>query len=322
MTSGSAAESRSPYTVTSSGTLDSPVREAIARLGQECHRVDGHHPLNEEARLTVADGGIRDGIAHLLVRRGERLVGYAMVDSATAPPVMQLMIAPNERRQGAGWQVLAAIGFDPRPQATAAEGERAHQGQELTLWSFGALPAARAWAEKYQAPAIRQLLVMARNASDIPTAQIPEGYTLRPFQESDLEELLRVNAAAFAHHPEQGRMSADDVRARMAEPWFDPNGFLVVEHQGRVAGFHWTKQHSPKLGEVYIIGVHPDHSGRGLGRQLLHAGMQYLAEQGVDEIILYVEGDQRYVVEMYQKSHFVITNTDLLYRWPSAVDRR
>ena len=59
---------------------------------------------------------------------------------------------------------------------------------------------------------VRELWVMRRPLSD-PTATPSDvsraDVDIRSFQPGDEAELLRVNAAAFAHHPEQGSMDAD-----------------------------------------------------------------------------------------------------------------
>ena len=53
--------------------------------------------------------------------------------------------------------------------------------------------------------------------------------TVRSYRPEDAEEVVRVNAAAFARHPEQGAMDLDGLRERMAEDWFDPAGLLVAD---------------------------------------------------------------------------------------------
>ena len=67
----------------------------------------------------------------------------------------------------------------------------------------------------------------------------------------------------------------------MAEDWFDPAGFFVaVDATTAVVGFHWTKQHADRLGEVYVLGVAPDAAGRGLGKALLLTGLRHLRDVG------------------------------------------
>ena len=61
----------------------------------------------------------------------------------------------------------------------------------------------------------------------------------------------------------------------------------------RLLGFHWTKRHSATLGEVYVVGIDPDAQGRGLGQTLVDRGLRHLARRGLDDVLLYVEADNR-----------------------------
>jgi mycothiol synthase len=145
---------------------------------------------------------------------------------------------------------------------------------------------------------------------------VVESVTIRGYRDTDADEVVRVNAAAFAHHPEQGSMDRANLAERMSEPWFDPAGLLVADagsREHRLLAFHWTKQHSPELGEVYVVAVDPAAQGRGLGRAVTAAGLAHLASRGVRRIILYVESDNEPAIATYSKLGFQHTSTHVQY---------
>jgi len=145
---------------------------------------------------------------------------------------------------------------------------------------------------------------------------------LRSFvPEQDDAAWLAANAAAFAHHPEQGALTQRDLDDRKAQPWFDPKGFFLAvrdagEGEEKLVGFHWTKVHSAdQLGEVYVLGVTPDAQGGGLGKALTVVGLRYLAlDRGLPTAMLYVDADNAAAVAVYERLGFRVHEVDLMYR--------
>jgi mycothiol synthase len=155
----------------------------------------------------------------------------------------------------------------------------------------------------------------------IPAPVLPPGVSLRAFRPGlDDEAWLALNARAFAGHPEQGRWTARDLRIRLAEPWFDPEGFLLAERGGQLLGFHWTKihgngsghQHEP-IGEVYVLGVDPAAQGTGLGSALTLAGLRYLRRRGLDQAMLYVDGSNPAAMALYTGLGFARWSVDVTF---------
>jgi mycothiol synthase len=165
-------------------------------------------------------------------------------------------------------------------------------------------------------------------------ATVPDGVQLRAFRPGlDDAAWLRVNNRAFANHPDQGGWVEEILTRRMAEPWFDPAGFLLAWRSreasgsadaGRIraerptdhddlAGFCWTKVHEEpeRLGEIFVIGVDPDAQGLGLGRALVLAGLDHLASvRECPNGVLYVAAANVVAVLLYESLGFVIHRTD------------
>jgi mycothiol synthase len=58
------------------------------------------------------------------------------------------------------------------------------------------------------------------------------------------------------------------------------------------------------VGEIYIIGVQPEHQGRGLGRALVVAGLDHLAAVGAKTGMLYVDHTSRGAMLLYEDLGF------------------
>jgi mycothiol synthase len=281
---------------------------AVLALLHAAAAADGVRPLSEESELRMQHGGPPGG-RDLVARTADgSLAGYARLElgEGTGAVEAELVVAPADRRHGVGTALLA--------RAEELAGAR-----PLRFWAHGDLPAATALAARRGYARARVLVQMRRDLAGVaaePRPRLPEGVHVAAFRPGrDEEAWLRVNARAFAAHPEQGRWTAEDLRLREEEPWFDPAGFLLAwrgdpDAGGTLLGSHWTKVHpagdvgDEPIGEIYVLGIDPDAQGMRLGRALTDLGLAHLRSRGLREVLLYVEEDNDAAVALYERSGF------------------
>ncbi|MFD6297383.1 mycothiol synthase [Streptomyces sp. NPDC060235] len=280
----------------------------VLRLLSEAALEDGQQAVSEQGRLQLK-GGAREGVRHLLLTLGDELVGYGQLEDTdpVEAPAAELVVHPAHRGHGHG-----------RALGTAMLNE---SGKRLRVWAHGGHSAARHLAQVLGLTLFRELRQMRRplEGLDLADPKLPEGVSVRAFVPGqDDTAWLAVNAAAFAHHPEQGSLTQRDLDDRIGETWFDPAGFFLAFRGDELVGFHWTKVHAEEgLGEVYVLGVRPGVQGGGLGKALTTIGLRHLAAQGLPTAMLYVDADNKPAVAVYERLGFVTHETDLMYRTES-----
>ncbi|MDK3255643.1 mycothiol synthase [Blastococcus capsensis] len=276
-----------------------PVPEVLALL-RAAAAADGVRPVSEETELRLQHGS--PGGSDLVVRNGSAPTGYARFDDGVA----ELVVHPAHRRRGFGTALLR--------QLLDLAGDR-----PLSVWAHGDLPGSAELVAPHGFERVRVLLQlrMPLDAVDrAPRPGLPDDVRVVPFRPGrDEEAWLAVNARAFDWHPEQGRMTRADLELREAEPWFDPDGFLMAwrgdpDAGGELLGSHWTKVHPPgaaaeeAVGEIYVLGIDPGAQGLGLGRVLTDLGLAHLRGRGLRQVLLYVEEDNEAAVRLYEGRGF------------------
>jgi mycothiol synthase len=276
-------------------------QRAIRELVAAATEIDGVAPVGDQVLRELP----HDRTRHLLAVDGADIVGYLSL-TRDAPAMAELVVHPQARRRGIGSAMA---------RTALSEG-----GDGARIWAHGNLEPARATAAALGMVVVRELLQMRRPLTELPTVTVPDRVRIVTYSgPGDDAELLRVNNAAFAWHPEQSGWTVADIAERRGEPWFDPGGlFMAVdERTDKLLGFHWTKVHTGDLGEVYVIGLDPAAQGRGLGAVLTLVGLHHLADRlsGSAEptVMLYTEADNTAAVKTYERLGFEVFSVDAAY---------
>jgi mycothiol synthase len=283
--------------MTQNGLPRPSTADRLQRIVEQARAHDGQPPFSD---LSLVE--LRTGVRSLV-----------LVDDLAAAIVAEteaeFVVVPDARGQGTGTALLERL-IAASPTA-------------LRFWAHGDHPAARALAASHGLVAERRLLQLRAAVPEaaVPEAAVPDTVTaavvpapaisaFRPGR--DDAEWLRVNAVAFAAHPEQGAVSQADLDELTREPWFVSEDFLLLRDGGSIVGFCWLKLENG-VGEFYVLGVTPARQAEGFGRRLVAAGFARLAERGIRIASLYVEADNAAALKLYHSFGFEQHSVDIQY---------
>lgn len=303
------ADISGPYRVQERSAVAGTERAEVRELLAAARAAGKDPPLSELQQSALDRGGAPEFIALFCRSRyGHALAAYGQLCGEPGGWALEMVIHPE-------------CGHIPGPAITlldaAVEAVRHEGGGLLRYWatrhaaSDDTPASARGFAVERDLLQLRVALPITRRA----TTPSPPG--LRNFVVGrDELRWLEINNRAFDGHPEQGSWDLPTLVDREKEHWFDPAGFFLLEIDGRLAGSCWTKVHSgpgAALGEIYVICVDPAFAHRGLGRALLLAGLDHLANSGLTTGMLYVDAANEPALALYRSVGFGIDHTDRAY---------
>jgi mycothiol synthase len=157
---------------------------------------------------------------------------------------------------------------------------------------------------------MRHILKLHRDLTTQSLPQRSHEFTIECFNTATHKQAwLDLNNKTFAQHVDQGNWVMADLENRMAEPWFDPQGFFLATQNGEIQGFVWTKIHQDlvnqdPVGELYVVGTAPEHHGRGIARALSVEAINYFVTKGLKHAMLYVDADNEKGIKLYESLGF------------------
>lgn len=205
------------------------IPDRVRQLLAEAERADGTPPVSDQT-LLAAEQGRRE------------VFGSADAVGFLGEGELDLVVRPSARGRGLGGRLLAEMlaaqdraAQDHTAQDHTAQ-DREGSGPELRAWAHGENPAAETLLRRAGFTPVRSLFRLALDPARLSAAiagarPLPEGFAARAFDpasDAQAEAWVRVNAAAFASHPEQGAVTLQDFRALQNEPWFDPADLILA----------------------------------------------------------------------------------------------
>ena len=278
----------------------------VTELLNVVERADGQRPLSDHLWIDLSHGS-RAGFAGLTAWQSgiNHPIAYCQVSRGNDSWAIDLVVDPRNRNE---FTELGLRLFLEAKQIIASEG-----GGHVHWWVSRQTATHTDLASQIGFRPGRNILQMR---VDLPLTQLVIAQTktilTQEFRVGIDEEIwIKVNNRAFANHPEQGGWTSEILKLREAEPWFNPNDFLMHFSErpvyNQLVGFCWTKVDAatkPVLGEIYAIAVDPLHHGQGLGRALTVAGLNHLAGRGMTTGMLFVDKGNLPAIKMYSKIGF------------------
>lgn len=159
---------------------------------------------------------------------------------------------------------------------------------------------------------------------DLSKALLPEISKIcprcRPLQPGEEEKLTQLQNRSFTGSWGYNANTVEGIMYRICLPNCSPEDIILAFDADKPIGYCWTrisfwktKVAADGMGRIYMLGVDPDYQGRGLGRQLLLAGLSYLKRKGLQVVELTVDSENKVACGLYKSVGFKLWTSSLWY---------
>ena len=267
--------------------VSAPSRSLALTIAMQLNRP--HYNPTQDLFLAIADGKI---IAYLDVSR-ETEIGRMVFDCR---------VCPEERRKG----IATALFNHALHYALETEFQIVHVN--IASDSIAAI----GLFEKLGFTFVRRFIEFGLTFTDTPLPDVPEtDSTCRHLQHGEEQVLAKLQNRAFIDTWGFNPNTLEDIVYSLKLQSGTPSKIIVAVKENQMIGYCWTVQYAGKgissVGQtnlVHMLGVDPEHRGKGTGKKLLFEGLRYLRRKGAGSVTLIADSENTAACNLYNSFGF------------------
>lgn len=159
---------------------------------------------------------------------------------------------------------------------------------------------------------------------DLPNAHLPNlrstAFRLRRLKRGEEGKLTQIQNRSFSNTWGYNPNTVEETIYRTGLPHCSPGDIVLAYEMDRPIGYCWTRVPNGEghpgggaVGRIYMLGVDPDHRGKGVGSAVLAAGLSLLRRRGVGVVQLTVDSGNRAARALYHAAGFEVWKWSLWY---------
>ena len=271
--------------------------------------------MHNQAERFISKQNLAEALGHpsfhpnkdlFVAESGGSIIGYASVflEPGIQRAILECMIHPLHRRNGVATELLREV--------SRHAGEAGSRRIQVCI-AQNNLPA-KNFASRLGFKFIRyfQELKLDLDAAQLPELE-PSDYIIRSLRPDEAEILTRLQNRAFADSWGFNPNTADEIAYRIHLSSCSPKNILIAYLKNRPIGYCWTrimieenKTAGRPKGEIHMLGVDPEFRKKGIGRNVLLAGLAELNSSGVTIVELTADGTDSVALGLYKSVGFQV----------------
>lgn len=237
------------------------------------------------------------------------VVGYLDInpEARIKRAVLEALVLPEYRQQSIARKLYHQAA--PRAKATGAKVAHVNVREENAT--------GRLVLEKAGFSPVRRFYEMTMELSAVTEPSPSTPFTIRCLQAGEEANLASLQNRSFADSWGYNPNTAEQIEYACKTTENTRDMIFLAMEEDRPVGYHWVNiehdEQGAERGRTSMLGVDPDYRGKGIGRELLLAGLSYLKGRGLQIVRLTVDSENLAANNLYLSIGFKKSDTSLWY---------